>query len=173
MNAVIIYDGFDLGSNAYAMLARAANRADATLRWSVRLWRLDMLLHPQTADTAYKDATEAHVMVLAVRRLTEVPPTLLDWLETWAGHRDVQDAALAVFDGGSGNMVSAMAIPELSQFAGRHGLSLILGDMHPHEDEPAGSGFDWSGQARKFKPLILPQTFGQPIDDHQAWGIND
>lgn len=173
MNAVIIYDGFDLGSNAYALLARAASRADADLQWTVKPWRLDLLLQAWAADVAFQDAEEAHVIVLAVRHPTDVPPSLLNWLEAWADRRRVQEAALAVFDGGSGDMLSATAIPELSQFAQRHGLSFISGNVNPVDDEPAVFGLAVPVGGRDKTP-VLPQIFEQPIyEQYQAWGIND
>ena len=52
----------------------------------------------------------------------------VDWLERWTTRRQVQEAALAVWDGGSTDTRLARATPELSQFALRHGLSLVFDD---------------------------------------------
>ena len=137
MNAVIVYDDVEYASKARGMLGRAAHRADAALAWTVKPWRIELLLLPPTAAWALQDAAEAHLIVLAFRRPTDPSPRLLDWLEKWACRRQVQDAALAVFDGGNGDMLSATAAPELSLFAERQGLSLIFGDVGPSEEEPA------------------------------------
>ena len=128
MNAVLLYDEFELGSRANAMLSRAANRAEAAVPLSINPWRLDMLMLPPTGDGALKEATTAHLIVLAVRSQTEISPGLLQWLDTWAERREVQDAALAVFEVGKGGTLSTTAVPELSRLAARHGLSFILGE---------------------------------------------
>jgi hypothetical protein len=137
MNAVIVYDDVAFASKAQAMLGQAAHRADAGLPWSLKPWRLELLILPPTAARALQDAAEAHLLVLAVRRPADPSPRLLDWLEQWACCRQFQDAALAVFDGESGDMLSGTKAPELSQFAERHGLSLILGDVGLAEEESA------------------------------------
>ena len=126
MNAVIIYDDNAIAAKANAMLDRVAHRADRTLLWSVKPWRFNMLHGPPSADAAFDDALEAHLIVLAIRSRAALPAQVLDWLEQWARNRQVKDAALAVFDGaGTADMLSAAARPALSQFAARHGLSFI------------------------------------------------
>ena len=76
MNAVIIYDDVDFASKAQAMLRRAAHRADEALAWSVKPWRIELLILPLTADKALKDAAEAHLLVFAVRRPASVAPAV-------------------------------------------------------------------------------------------------
>ncbi len=128
MNAVIIYDEFDYATKAKATLERVAHRTDETTHWGVRLWRVDVLKLPPAAEAALAEATEAHLIMLAVRQIQSLLPWLVDWLERWATRRQVQEAALAVWDGGSTDTRLARATPELSQFALRHGLSLIFDD---------------------------------------------
>jgi len=123
MNAVIFYDKFDFAAKAKAILERAAHRTDETTHWSVKPWRVDMLKLPPAAEAALAEAAEAHLIVLAV---CQVQSVLVDWLERWATCRQVQEAALAVWSGGNADTCSARAAPELSQFAGRHGLGLIF-----------------------------------------------
>src|SRR5919108_309314 len=48
MNAVIIYDEFDLAANSHGVLRKAANRADDASLWSIKPWRLDMLIRRAT-----------------------------------------------------------------------------------------------------------------------------
>ena len=127
MNAVIIYDDLACAAKAKVMLEGAAHRADATLLWIVKPWRLDMLMRPNTADAALTDAADAHLIVLVLHQPWLLSEWLQDWLAQWAARRQVQDAALALWDGGSGDALSATAAPDLSQFAGRHGLSFIFG----------------------------------------------
>ena len=128
MNAVIIYDEFDYATKAKATLERAAHRTDETTHWGVRLWRVDVLKLPLAAEAALAEAVEAHLIMVAVRQVHSLLPWLMDWLERWATRRQIQEAALAVWGGGSADTRLARATPELSQFAGHHGLSLIFDD---------------------------------------------
>lgn len=134
MNAVIIYDKSDFAAKAKAMLERAAYRPDETTFWNLKPWRMDMLALTPAAEAALVEAAEAHLIVLAVH---QVQPLLIDWLERWAKCRQVQEAALAVWDGENADRlsISTRATPELSQFAGRHGLSLLFGDNARVEDK--------------------------------------
>ena len=133
LNAVIIYERFDFAAKAKAMLERAAHETGETTHWSVNPWRVDMLKLPPAAEAARAEAAEAHLIVLAVRQVQSLFPWLADWLERWATCRQVQEAALAVWDGGNTDTLSARATPELLQFAGRHGLSLIFEDSVEQE----------------------------------------
>jgi hypothetical protein len=124
-NGVIIYDTFALAAKAKAMLDRAAHRTGDIMRWSVTPWRADRLKVPREADAALAEAAEAQLIVLAVRQVQSLFSWLADWLERWARCRRVREAGLAVWDGENADIRSARATPELSQFARRHGLSLI------------------------------------------------
>ncbi len=124
LNVVIIYDTFDLAVKARVMLER--HRTNEPTNWNIKPWRVDVLKQPAGAEEALTEAAEAHLILLAVRHVLPFLPWLVDWLERWAIGRQVQEAALAVWDDGITAAHSARAIPELSQFAGRHGLSLIF-----------------------------------------------
>ena len=134
MNAVIIYDDLELAVKAKATLERAARRADGALRWSVEPWRLELLSFPAPRAAALTDAVLAHLVVVALRHPQLVPAALLGWLEEWAARRQAEDAALALFKGGNGDGVAATSAAGLSQFAGRHGLSSIVGGVGAPED---------------------------------------
>ncbi len=134
MTAVIIYDDFACALKARAMLKQAGHRADAAVLWRVKPWRLDELMRPLTADAALEEAADAHLIVLALRHLQHIPARVQDWLEHWAAHRQFQNVALAAWDGGNGDGLSATAPGELSQFAQRHGLRFLFGDTVPAED---------------------------------------
>ncbi len=135
MNAVIIYDDFAGAAKAKVMLECAAHRADAALRWTVKPWRLDMLMPSLSGDAALADAADSHLMLLVLRYPLLLPAWLQDWLAQWAARRQVQNAALALWNGRNGDTLSATAAPQLSQFAERHGLSFIVGGGGPSEDE--------------------------------------
>jgi hypothetical protein len=160
MNAVIIYDEFDYAAKANAMLERAAHRMDETTHWSIKPWRVDMLKLPPAAEAALAEAAEAHLIVLAVRQVQSLLPWLMDWLERWATCRQVQEAALAVWDGENAATRSARATPELSQFAGHHGLSLIFDDNALVEDKSSMVASDLHK-----REIYLPPTFQHILEE--------
>ena len=135
ISALIIYDKCDFAAKAKEMLERVAHRMAESTHWSVKPWRADMLKLPLAAEAALTEAAEAHLILLAVRQVQSLLPWLVDWLERWAKCRQVPEAALAVWDGGNPGTPSARAEPELSQFTGRYGLSLIFADNLQVEDQ--------------------------------------
>jgi len=140
MNVVILYDDFACAAKAKVILERAAHRADAVLVWTVKPWRLDMLMPSLSADAALTDAADAHLVVLSLRHPLPLPTWVSDWLDQWATRRQVQEAALAVWDGGNGDTLSCSAAPpELSDFARHHGLNFIIGNASPEGYESAVS----------------------------------
>jgi hypothetical protein len=145
MNAVIIYDDRDTAVQARAALDRAAHCAGGALLWTVEPWPLALLSLPVARDAALHDAAPAHLILLALSRTAGLfPAALLDWLDRWAARREIQDAALALLDGGNGGTLPAKSAPaELCQFAQRQGLSFITGSVRP------ASRFGQTGRARR------------------------
>jgi len=173
MNAVIVYDNVDLASKAQVMLGRAAHRADADLAWTVKPWRIELLLLPPASVRALEDAAEAHLIVLAVRRPAEPSPRLLDWLEQWARCRLVQDAALALFDGGNDDVRSGTAAPELAQFAQRYGLSFLFGDVRPAEEASALLVPSLAARAPARTAALAGVVERSRPFRYRLWGINE
>ncbi|MGA2661074.1 MAG: hypothetical protein ABSH34_26630 [Verrucomicrobiota bacterium] len=134
MNAVLIYDDFVVAAKANGALKRSAHRSDEAIQWNVMPWRLDMLKLSPMAAEALAEAAHAHLIVLALRQPESIPIWLMDWLEQWARGRQVQDAVLAVRDGGNADTLPAWAMPKLSQFAERHGLSFVFDHSGPTEE---------------------------------------
>jgi hypothetical protein len=138
MKALIIYDDFASAVKANAALQHSAQNLDFFVQWNIRPWRADMLKFTRASEAALSDATDAHLIVFAGRIAQSLP----FWLEHWAKCRQIEDAALAVYCAGSADASSIPAIPELSQFATRHGLNFIFDDnmaMTPSsiEDKPS------------------------------------
>jgi hypothetical protein len=173
MNAVIIYEDFDCAAKANAMFCSAAHRADEALPWSVKPWRLDLLNRPLTADAALTDAAEAHLVLFSLRRPSSFPAWVLEWLEQWAERRQVQDAALAVWDGGNGDTLSATAAHALTQFADRHGVSFIFGDAGPVEDDLPVLVCDLGEGAPEMTPTLKSIREYAPLVPASDWGIQD
>jgi hypothetical protein len=176
MNAVIIYDKFDLAAKVNVMLEGAAHRMGETTRWRVKPWRVEMLKLPPAAEAALAEAAGAHLIVLAVRQIQSFLPWLVDWLERWAACRQIQEAALAVWNAGNGDARLARATPELLQFAGRHGLSLIFDDNMLVEDKSLMVVSDLHKREVSLTPTHQ-HVLEQPLhDDYNHWGhwdIND
>jgi hypothetical protein len=173
MNAMIIYEESGIAAEANALLKRASDRADAATDWAVKPWRLDMLRLPATANEAQRDGAAAHLVVLAIGRRTELPEGLLDWLEAWARRRWIDNAALAVFEGGRGDRFSATASSQLSEFAQRQGLSLIVGEVDPGESQPARVWTDTDQRdARRTATMAYAVAPASP-GYYQHWGINE
>ena len=173
MNAVIIYDEFDYATKAKATLERAANRTDKTTHWGIRLWRVDVLKLPPAAEAALAEAVEAHLIVLAARQGQSLFPWLADWLERWARCRQVQEAALAVWDGGNADTRSAQAAPELSQFAVRSGVSLLI-DENALVEDPSTMSANNPHERDIPLPPTLHHIMEQPErETYRHWGINE
>jgi hypothetical protein len=131
MNAVIIYDNIDCTSQVKATLERAAQRADASMHCHVRPWRVDFLNCLPTSETALVEATDEHMIVLALRRLKSLPASLRNWLETWTQRRAVPEAALAIWEGPNADPYSAGITAEVVKIADRYGLDFIISDGGP------------------------------------------
>ncbi len=176
MIAVIIYDKYDFATKANAMLERAAQRTGETEHWRVKPWRADILKLPPAAEEALAEAADAHLILLAMRQVQSFLPWLLGWLERWAVCRRIHAAGLAVWAGGIADAGSARAIPDLSHFARRHGLSLIFDDNALAEDKSLRLASDLHQREVSLTPT-LHHILEQPVrDDGQHWkhwGIND
>ncbi len=173
MNAVIIYDRFDFAVQAKAMLERAVHGTGEATHWSARPWRVDILKLAPAAEAALAEAEEAHLIVLALCQVQSSLPWLVNWLERWAACRQVQEAALAVWDTGNADAPPVRWTPELSQFAGRHGLSLLFDDNAPVEKKSSMLASDLHEREVSLPPTLqhIPE---QPVRDYdQHWGINE
>jgi hypothetical protein len=131
MNALIIYESFDFATEAKATLERVTRQADESMLWRVNLWRADVLKLPPAVEAALAEAMGAHLIMFAVSHVESLLQSLFDWLERWARSRQIQEAALAVWDSRNAEKRMAQVPPELSQFAQRHGLSLICDNHAP------------------------------------------
>ena len=173
MNAVILYDEFEIAAKTHAVLTQATRRADAAVPWTIHPLRMDMLMRPPAAADALQAAAAAHLIVIAVCNQAELPSRLLNWLETWARHRDVHDAALAVFQDRNGDVLSTPPTPALAEFAERHGLCFLFGDAEPHEEEGAAMLNDLHEREVAMTSTLAHIMEQAPKHDYGMWGIND
>lgn len=171
MKALIIYDNFAFAARANEMLQRAANQADAAMRWNIKPWRVDALNLHRSAEEALMDATDAHLIVFAGHRAQALPNWLLNWLERWAVCRQIADAAFAVVGGRNGDALSMPATPELSRFAGRHGLNFITDDEAVTNNEEE---FPNTPEEKVMPSLVRSHLINVPSGaSYRGWGIND
>src|SRR5260221_12964760 len=126
MKALIVYDDATCAAATNAILHRAADRADISVKWDVRPWRLNMLRFTPTAEEIMSDAADAHLIVFAIHKTQSLPAWLMKWLERWALLRRTPGAALAIIGCGT-----AEASVEMRQFACRFGLSFIWEGQKP------------------------------------------
>lgn len=130
MRAVIIYDELNLAAMANVLLVSAGQQSVENAHWNVVPWRVDILENSPAASVSLGEAMNAHLIVLALRPARRLPGRLMEWLESWATRRQVQDAALAIFkcrDQSRDGLTSSVTC-ELSGFAQRHGLAFIFDD---------------------------------------------
>jgi len=173
LKAIVIYDDLAIATKAVAALQHATHHQNATVKWNLTPWPIDMLKLPPTADQALVDGADAHLIVFAVRRTSPLPVWLIDWLEQWAALRHTSDAALAIISDGTAKTSLAQATVELSQFARRCGLTVICENHGEIDDEPAF--FHDNSTDSKLSLLPTPPRFGRVPSHgaHQAWGINE
>jgi hypothetical protein len=173
MKAVILYDDFVIAAKVNALLRSAAGRHDETAHWTVRPWRLDLLTLSSTADEAWADVLDAHLIVLAAHEPELLTAGLMDWLEAWAGHRQIQAAAVAVFGGANTRPLSAQTVPQLSRFAERHGLSFIFDAGAEVPDGPTPYAHDLHERAMAMTPTMMELLDGPDHFSPRHWGINE
>jgi hypothetical protein len=170
--AIIVYDDFALAAKANSMLWKAVDRTDEAGQWNVKLWRLDLLRLSPSAEQALMEAADAGLIVIAMRRDQFLPIWLAEWLEQWARHRQIHDAALAVYGGGSGDAVSSPLTVELSQFSRRHGLTFICDVPVEAADESASFLLQLRERETTLTPA-LKKNFEQGQNGYQRWGLNE
>jgi hypothetical protein len=172
MKALIIYQDFASATKANIALQHSAHHPEVHVQWNIRPWRVDMLKFPPTAAEALADATDAHLIVFAGCCNLSIPHCLQNWLDKWADCRQIEAAALAIFGSENSDELSASGALALSQFAKRHGLSVIFDThriMQHGQAFPAGILLDHT-----LSQSSSPQSSDIAIpDEYRRWGINE
>jgi hypothetical protein len=171
MNAVIIYDDLDLAGKVRAVLQSAASMAHASVLWHINVWRLDQLLSNSAEVMVLEDTAAAHLIVLAVRGRTAALDRLLEWMDKWAGHRTVQEAALAVFEEEGAKADSPQIADEFSRFAEHHGLGFVPGT----DNCPAQGSHEYGSRVplESRAPVVRADVEPPGHYRYQDWGLND
>jgi hypothetical protein len=87
MKALIIYDTISPAFKAINSLRNADSSADAPTPLKIKLWRLGLMRFPSMAGEALREASDADLILFAVRRTQALPSWMKHWLERWAMHR--------------------------------------------------------------------------------------
>lgn len=170
LKATVIYDDFDFATRAAALLERAAIRAREAAKWDVKPWRLDVLKQPSLAEAAEAEAADADLIVFALSKTPSPPAELTMWLERWAAHRQIEDAALmALFPD-----EFAAATPlwyELEQFAEQYGLAFLSS----HNVRANGDSMQFIHQLwqRRLPTALAFGLSADPPRPPRHWGINE
>jgi hypothetical protein len=138
LKAVIIYDDFDAAARATLLLERVARRAGEGIKWDIKPWRCDVLKQPTLAALTIAVAANADIIVLTVQR-TQAPPTgLLDWLNNWAKHRRIEDAAVLLLHTDTAGHLSK-AWDEIQALVAGRNLTYLGSHKVPTTGSPAPS----------------------------------
>jgi hypothetical protein len=97
LKSVIIFDNPALVARATAVLEKAASNADETIKWDIKSWQVDALKRPDFVGVTVAVAVDADLIVLALDKMHNASDELLDWLEHWSEHRQIEDAAIMAF----------------------------------------------------------------------------
>ena len=173
MKAVIIYDDVAFAAQANATLQRASLRADISVHWNIKPWRLNALKDHSIGEEALTEARDAHLIVLAGHRSESLPSWLRQWLMRWAEVRQIENAALAVIGHDNDRGLVRPAAPELTRFARQHGLTLIIDEGPMAKD--AVNLFVRYSRERELPLRVMHSRFADTVahDRYRNWGIND
>lgn len=173
---VIVYDDLEFALATKTMLDNAARDAGETTPWAFKPWRASLLMHAALSKEALDDAADARLVVLALRYSRLLPEHLQAWLHDWARDRQIQDAALAVWECGGTDHLAPPAIRELTELTEHSGMRLICQEIlrdWSTSIEPPDFAQDLQSEAG-YPPPTHPDPLGAPArDKHLDWGINE
>jgi hypothetical protein len=172
LKAVIIYDDFDSATRATALLERAALRASEGMKLDIKPWRCDVLKQPALAALTVAVAANADLIVFALNRIqSQTTELVLAWLNNWAAHRRIEDAAIVALYKETNHSKSKFWV-KIRNFSETHNLS-FLGD---HDIRHDGSSLEPVQRLPPQKQADVPASrpaFAErsPVPHH--WGVNE
>jgi hypothetical protein len=170
LKAAVIYDDFDFAARTAALLERAAVRSDEAMKWDVKPWRLDLLKPSFLAAAALEETMDADLIVVALCKTHLLPDELVEWLEEWAAHRQIGDAAMMVLcpEETAGPMSSWNRLKEFAEWR----RLFFLGHRHSGHD---GESMDFVRQLWQRKQAVMPEPPwpADPVRATRHWGINE
>lgn len=125
MKALIIYDTISPAFKAINSLRNADSSADAPTPLKIKLWRLGLMRFPSMAGEALREASDADLILFAVRRTQALPSWMKHWLERWAMHRKIADAAVALMVDDAYDIGQVALANDMSKFSADHNLTFV------------------------------------------------
>jgi hypothetical protein len=170
LKAAVIYDDFDFAARTAALLERAAIRSDEAMEWDVKPWRLDLLKPSSLADAALDETLDADLIVVALCKTHLLPDELMAWLEHWAAHRQIGNAALLVLcpEETAGPMSSWNRLKEFAEWRGL----LFLGSHNLQSDVESTDLVHQLWQRKQPADTELPGS-ADPAQAPRHWGVNE
>jgi hypothetical protein len=170
LKAAVIYDDFDFAARTAALLERAAIRSAEAMKWDVKPWRLDLLKPSSLAEAALDETLDADLIVVALCKAHRLPDELLEWLEHWAAHRQIVDAAVLVL-GPEETAGPRSSGNRLREFAEWRGL-LFLGSHSLQNDGESMDFIQRVWQRKQPGRQELPGS-ADPAQAPRHWGLNE
>lgn len=173
LKAAVLYDEYHSGCRAKAFFDQLTTRFNGEVQFSLALWRMDVLHLPGAASAALRDVGCADMLVMAMGAATNLPPSVLDWVESWANCRAYGDSALVLlWAAGEKSAAPPASLSQLQQMAGRRGLSFF-----DEWGEPGRKSEAYVEHLRLHEQAITP-TFQRIMDysdrgSQRDWGPND
>jgi len=122
LKAVIIFDSRALAARAITTLENAGNSVGERVKWDIKSWDSGVLKRPDLIGVTVAVAADADLIVLALDKMHNLSDELLDWLEHWSEHRQVEDAAIMAF---SPDDAQPAFLSELKWFTEWRGLNFL------------------------------------------------
>ena len=169
MKAIIICDDFAFAANAASTLTRVGRQAGVNVRWTTKSWPMNALNESALAEQALVEASDAHLIVFPEHEAKSLSFWVFDWLSRWAAVRTIQDAALGVIRVGTG--APATALSELSTFARKYGLNLIVEDGPPAR-RPMRLSVHFRAEGEVALPIAPTGLVGMRVS-YRGFGINE
>jgi hypothetical protein len=168
LKAAVVYDDFDFAARTAALLERAARRSDEALKWDVKPWRIDLLKPSSLADAALEETLDADLVVVALCTTHLLTDDLMEWLEHWAAHRQIGDAAMLVLcpEETAG---PASCWNRLKEFAEWRGL-FFLGSHSLQTDLESA---DFVRRLWQRKHTVVPEVPWSADPAPRHWGLNE
>ena len=174
MKAIIFSDDSALATRTRSTLNRVARRPEVGIDWIMKHWRVITLRDASSSINALLEAADAHLIVIPAEYARSLPVHLHEWLEQWAGLREIEDAAVAVVGDNTSAGLRKGWDPDLGLLAQRHGLNLIMNEATVEETVAAKLPVRFSTNREQALPIRLAHlSYAVMPDGCRGFGIND
>lgn len=159
----IAYDHPEAASRAELACARLQQNSGFDI--GVKLWRFDILKHPEALQAVEQDATGADMVMVAWNGPGKLPQPAMHWLDQWAQNHSGQRAALVALPVGPAHTAGPEVIKSLQHIARRNRLDFLC-------EKPAAMTRSSPADVAA-SPPSLSASSSTEADAYSHWGIND